>query len=582
MATTDSSIPSKAPSQPDADQAPAVFLRQIKADAAPELKKVALASIVGVVGLLGFSVAVAELVSLAINHQAPAYWLWLLAVIAIALRFGAHLYRDRLGQRISARIRLRIRRQLLTHANQSGPFSLQAQGNTAWWAQRHIEQVDALHGYLAKYLPARMTAAFVPLIIIAVCMSIDWVAGLLLLLATPLIPFFMALIGWGAESVQKTQQDQQAALASQLLDRLEALPWLRRQGALQSSSESVDQAAETYRSLSMRVLRVVFLSSATLELVSAMSIGLLAIYIGFSLVGFLTFGPASALTLFSGLFLLMLAPECFLPLRQLAQAHHDMTAAKAAAQTLAPILLEQTVLEEPVLEKSLHGKQVTHDAKLFSGVTLDQVSFHYDGQTEAALLNDVSIVFEPGQVIGIAGNSGSGKSTLLGLMAGFLSPTKGRVLRTEHWSWLNQQPYLFHSTLRENLLLACQTIPPDSQLIQALGDAGITLPDATLTNGLDTPIGDLNRGVSGGQAQRIALARALLNQSTLWLLDEPTAALDEQTRDQLLDTLLNRAKRDQVTVIVASHDQALLARCDKVYSIQAGKLLPFSPEGVAS
>ena len=198
------------------------------------------------------------------------------------------------------------------------------------------------------------------------------------------------------------------------------------------------------------------------------------------------------------------------------------------------------------------------------------------------MLNDISIGFEPGQVVGIAGNSGSGKSTLLGLIAGFLEPTQGKVLRAENWSWLNQQPYLFHSTLRENLLLACQTIPPDGQLIQALADAGIKLPDATLVQGLDTPIGDLNRGVSGGQAQRIALARALLNRSTLWLLDEPTAALDEQTRDQLLDTLLNRAKRDHVTVIVASHDQALLARCDKVYSIQAGKLMPFLTDGGAS
>jgi ABC-type transport system involved in cytochrome bd biosynthesis fused ATPase/permease subunit len=154
------------------------------------------------------------------------------------------------------------------------------------------------------------------------------------------------------------------------------------------------------------------------------------------------------------------------------------------------------------------------------------------------------------------------------------------VQRTEHWSWLNQRPYLFHCSLRDNLLMACQPIPTDLQLIEALADAGIALPDATLVVGLDTAIGDLNRGVSGGQAQRIALARALLNQSTLWLLDEPTAALDEQTRDQLLDTLLSRAKRDQVTVIVASHDQALLARCDQVYSIHQGKLFRNDSQGL--
>jgi ATP-binding cassette subfamily C protein CydD len=570
MAITGSSSPLKDLSQPEADQAPATFLRQLKADAAPDLKKGAVASFLGALGLIGFSAAVAELISLAITHQTPATWLWFAAMAAIGLRFVAHLYRDRLGQGVSARLRQRLRQQLLAQANIAGPFNLQAQGNTAWWAQRHIEQVDALHGYLAKYLLARMTALIVPLMIIAVSLGVDWVAGLLLLLATPLVPFFMVLIGWGAQAVQKTQQDQQAALASQLLDRLEALPWLRRQGALEASSASVEQAAESYRSVSMRVLRVVFLSSATLELVSAMSIGLMAIYIGFSLVGFLTFGPASALTLFSGLFLLMLAPECFLPLRQLAQAHHDMTAAKAAAQTLAPILLEQTS----------NQKLTTHDVEQGSTVTLTHVSFQHDGQNDKAILDDVSIHFERGQVIGISGDSGAGKSTLMGLIAGFLEPTQGSVQRTARWSWLNQRPYLFHCSLRDNLLMACQTIPADKQLIQALADAGIVLPDVTLVDGLDTAIGDLNRGVSGGQAQRIALARALLNQSKLWLLDEPTAALDEQTRDQLLDTLFSRAKRDQVTVIVASHDQALLARCDQVYSIHQGQLFRNDSQGL--
>jgi ATP-binding cassette subfamily C protein CydD len=570
MATTDSSLLPQDLPQPVADNAPAVFLRQLEADAAPDLKKVAVASFLGALGLIGFSASVAQLISLAITHQTPATWLWFAAVAAIALRFLAHLYRDRLGQGVSARLRQRLRQQLLIQANTSGPFKLQAQGNTAWWAQRHIEQVDAMHGYFAKYLPARMTALIVPLMIIVISLGVDWVAGLLLLLATPLIPFFMMLIGWGAEAIQKTQQDQQASLASQLLDRLEALPWLRRQGALEASSESVEQAAESYRSVSMRVLRVVFLSSATLELVSAMSIGLMAIYIGFSLVGFLTFGPAAALTLFSGLFLLMLAPECFLPLRQLAQAHHDMTAAKAAAQTLAPLLLEQTS----------NQKLTTYDVEQDSTVTLKHISFQYDGTNNKAILDDVSISFERGQVIGISGDSGVGKSTLLGLIAGFLEPSQGSVQRTEHWSWLNQRPYLFHCSLRDNLLMACQPIPTDQQLIEALADAGIALPDATLVVGLDTAIGDLNRGVSGGQAQRIALARALLNQSTLWLLDEPTAALDEQTRDQLLDTLLSRAKRDQVTVIVASHDQALLARCDQVYSIHQGKLFRNDSQGL--
>lgn len=572
MFITDSSSQPSQLERPVTDKVPADFLRQLKAQASPDLKKVALASALGAIGLICFSAVVAQLVSLAINHQAPSKWLWLAAVLAIGLRLGAHLYRDRLGQHISARLRQHTRQQLLEHANLSGPFNLQAQGNTAWWAQRHIEQVDALHGYLAKYLPARMTATVVPFLIVAVCLFVDWLAGLLLLLAVPIIPFFMALIGWGTEAVHKSQQDQQASLASQLLDRLEALPWLRRQEALDTSSESVAQAAETYRTLSMRVLRVAFLSSATLEFFSAMSIGLLAIYIGFALVGLFTFGPATDLTLFTGLFMLMLAPECFLPLRQLAQAHHDMTGAKAAALTLAPILFQTPVSQ----------KIVINETEKKGAVHLAHVSFHYPGQTDKALLDDVSIHFAQGEVIGVAGNSGSGKSTLLGLIAGFLTPQSGIVQRSQHWSWLNQRPYLFHHSLRANLSLACQGKPSDSELFAALNDAGIKLPDPTLPDGLNTAIGDLNRGVSGGQAQRIALARALLKKSQLWLLDEPTAALDEHTRDQLLDTLISRAKRDGVTVIIASHDQALLARCDKVFIINSGKLLPFNVQGLTT
>jgi len=151
----------------------------------------------------------------------------------------------------------------------------------------------------------------VPLCIIAIVFSVDWIAGLLLLLATPIIPVFMALIGWGTESVHQSQQEKQAALASHLLERLEALPWLRRQGAIEETAADVEVAANEYRRVSMRVLRVAFLSSATLEFFSAVSIGLLAIYIGFSLVGLFTFGPSAVLTLASGLFILLLAPECF-------------------------------------------------------------------------------------------------------------------------------------------------------------------------------------------------------------------------------------------------------------------------------
>ena len=164
------------------------------------------------------------------------------------------------------------------------------------------------------------------------------------------------------------------------------------------------------------------------------------------------------------------------------------------------------------------------------------------------------------------------KSTLLALMAGLVPPTHGQVKRCQRWSWLAQRPHLFHDTLRNNLLLGCPTDSDgreDAVLLAALAAAGIPLPDPQLPLGLDTPIGDQNQGVSGGQAQRIGLARTLLQQAPLWLLDEPTAALDADTRDTLLPTLWGCARERGVAMVIASHDPVVLARCDRIFKLEA-------------
>ena len=574
MDTTDNPPLTQLPQGPASERTPALFLRSLKEDAKPELRWAAASSLMGVVGLILFCLPVAWLIDAAIDEGKPPIWWWAMALLGLLVRYVAHLFRDRMGQTLSARIRSRLRTQFLGTATQLGPVGLAAQGNAAWWANQYLEQIDALHGYLARYLPARLSAVIVPLSIIVVTFSVDWIAGLLLLLATPIIPVFMALIGWGTESVHQSQQEKQAALASHLLERLEALPWLRRQGAIEETAADVEVAANEYRRVSMRVLRVAFLSSATLEFFSAVSIGLLAIYIGFSLVGLFTFETSTVLTLASGLFILLLAPECFLPLRLMAQAHHDMTAAKAAAQSLNPWL------PSPVDSHGTSNRPEPYDRSNEICLDLRRVSFRFSPDS-AWILQNVSCQLKAGEILGVSGPSGSGKSTLLALVAGFLSPTEGRVARAADWSWLNQRPYLFHQTLRENLLLARSDSVSDDKLVAVLRDAGITLPDPSLPEGLDTRIGELNRGVSGGQAQRIALARALLKGARLWVLDEPTAALDETTRDQLIDTLMAAARQTKTAVIMATHDPKLLAACDHVLTLTPSDAA-LSPAGAQS
>lgn len=574
MDTTENAPLSVQSQGPVPEKAPASFLRQLKKHAKTELRLAALGSILSVVGLVGICWSIALIIDAAVTEQTTKPWWWGLAAAGLLLRYAANLFRDRMGQTLSARIRSRLRTKLLNTAASLGPFGLAAQGNAAWWAHQYLEQIDALHGYLARYLPARLGALIVPLSIIAVVFWVDWVAGILLLLATPIIPIFMMLIGWGTESIHQTQQEKQAALASHLLERLEALSWLRKQGAIEQTALDVTVAADQYRRTSMRVLRVAFLSSATLEFFSAISIGLLAIYIGFALVGIFTFGPAVDLTLSTGLFILLLAPECFLPLRQMAQAHHDMSAAKAASEGLSSWLTEpvdsheQSNQPEPI---ALNSETV---------VDTQGLSFRF-ADDSPDLFQDLSLKILSGQMVAVSGPSGSGKSTLLALVAGFLSPSQGKVARTQEWSWLSQRPYLFHETLRSNLLMSQQETVPDAQLLDALNAAGLPLPDPALPEGLDTQIGEQNRGVSGGQAQRIALARALLKGSRLWILDEPTAALDESTRDGLIETLVALSKRLQVAVLVASHDQALLKACDRILYLPTVQSSPLTDRVVS-
>jgi ATP-binding cassette, subfamily C, bacterial CydD len=421
-------------------------------------------------------------------------------------------------------------------------------------------------GYYARYLPALGLALAVPLALLAAAFTQDWIAGLLLLLSAPLIPVFMALIGMGSQQVHEAQQEEQNRLAGHFLDRIRGLDLLRRSLALDAARDEVAQAADGYRRLSMRVLRVAFLSSAVMEFFSAVAIGLVAIYVGFALLGFLEFGPAGQMTLFSGLFVLLLAPEYFQPLRQFAQSYHDRAGAEAAAGALAPLL------QEPPAPPQAPAQLPPDPAQPL--LRLDRVSLRYDPGGPPAL-DDLTLSVAPGERIAVVGPSGSGKSTLLALCAGFVSPSTGSLALAEparHFAWMGQRAHLFHGSLRDNLLLGAAPGTPDDELLTALGAAGLPVDDPTLPQGLDTPIGEGNRGLSGGQAQRVALARALLSGSRLWLLDEPSSALDPATEADLLGRILLHARERGITVLLATHHEAVYRRLDRVIRLNQGRL----------
>ncbi|WP_196801057.1 thiol reductant ABC exporter subunit CydD [Thioalkalivibrio sp. ALE28] len=522
------------------------------------------------------TIALAGLVAWAVHGTlfaaAPPYLPGILlgGLALLGLRYAAQALRDLAGHRLAFAVKQQLRTDLLQQVRHAGPARLAGQTTAGAWAEQFQTRVDDLTGYYARYLPARQAVILTPLAILAAAFWLDWLAALLLLLAAPLIPAFMAIVGMGAEQIHRRQQEEANRLAGHFLDRIRSLDWLRRARAITATEIEVVERSHQQRRLTMRTLRVAFLSSAIMEFFSAVAIGMVAIYIGFALFGAIDYGPAGDITLFTGLFILLLAPEYFLPLRQFAQSYHDRAGALAAAESLAPALASPNGAEASAAVTEVTGGDETDPL-----LKLEDVMVHYPGQ-RTPVLQHLDLEIQAGAHLALTGPSGSGKSTLLAVCAGFLPPTEGRIqrhARARHFAWIDQDAHLFHGSLRENLQLARHAMIPDAEMATALEQAGLPLDAPELPDGLDTAIGEARHGLSGGQAQRVAVARALLSGHRLWLLDEPTSALDVETEEALLDTLFRLADTRGLTLVIASHHAAIHRRCP-----QQLELAPVTPE----
>ncbi len=485
-------------------------------------------------------------------------------VLAVLLRVLAQAVQERLGQYASARVRQRVRAELSALWARLGPVRLAAQPSASL-SNQWVEQVDALDGFYARSLPQQWLALLVPLCLLAVVFWLDWLAALFLLFAAPLIPLFMALVGMSAERISQRHVLQAGRLAGQFLDRVRNLTSLQLFGQVGRSIASVEQATQRYRAITMETLRVAFLSSAVLEFFASVAIALVAMYIGFGLLGYISYGPSPALSLFSGLFILLLAPEFFQPLRSLAQHYHDRAAALAAADTLA----ELEGLEAPATK--LPAELRTGDCV---GIHVQGLSLGYVGR--GSILRGLDLHVAAGEVIALVGPSGSGKSSLLHCLAGFVQPDAGTISIFGHTpgaqplAWMGQRPFLIKGSWAENLRLTAPDAQP-AAMHQALAAVGLVELLTAQPSGLDSPLGEGGRGLSGGQAQRLALARVWLSDSPLLLLDEPTASLDEQSEAEVVEALQGLAAAGR-TLIMATHHPALIGMADRVLRLSNGSL----------
>jgi len=486
------------------------------------------------------------------------------------------------GFEAGAQVKTSVRQQLLAKFLALGPAAVKER-QSGELAAVTLEQVDALENYFSRYLPQQMIVGVLPFIMIIVVMPINWVVGLIFLVTGPLVPVFMALVGMGAASANRSQFLAMARMSGYFLDRLQGLATLKLFGQAAQELANINKIADGFREKTMAVLRIAFLSSAILEFFSAVAVALVAVYVGLGLLGLVHFGPAVHISLSEALFVLLLAPEFFMPLRQLAISYHDRAAALGATDAILTILEQDAeVLDADVsiandaLRTSAASYADFQDNKI-SFIEFDNVSKSYG---KRQVLTGINLHIAAGEKVALVGESGAGKTTLLNLLLGFEAATEGRVLlngqavnreyAAKAIAWVGQNAYIFHGSIKDNIALAYPDAP-EQNIIDAAQAAGVTEFSAHLPDSLLTPIGERGYGLSGGQVQRIALARAFLKNADIILLDEPTANLDAVNKTLLLD-VIDRLFIDK-TLIIASHDPEVIHRMDRRIELQQGRLV---------
>lgn len=491
-------------------------------------------------------------------------------IIGFGLRAIILWVREKIGFRSGQLLRNHIRQKILDKIHLVGPATIN-QKPAGSWASIMLEQVENLHNFYARFLPQQSLSAIVPVVIFIAVFPLNWAAGLILMITAPLVPLFMIIVGIAAADNSQKNMDTLSRLSAQFLNRLRGLETLRLFNRTSEQTEHIENATEDFRETTMDVLKLAFLSSAVLEFFTSISIALMAVYFGFSYLGQIEFGTYNApLTLFTGFFCLILAPEFYQPLRDLGTYYHDRAAGIGAADAIVDFL-EADYLTVHQNEKTI---------SLESAVEISAENLVVLSTQGSALTKPLNFQIPANHNVALVGQSGAGKTSLINVILGFLPyegslKINGQELREsnladwrKHIAWVGQNPLLLQGTIKENLLLG-NIQANDEEINQALMHS--QAKEFTDKLGLHHEIKDGGLGISVGQAQRLAIARALLRKGDLLLLDEPTASLDAQSENLVLHAL-NEASQHQTTLMI-THRIEDLKQCDQIFVMQRGEIV---------
>ncbi|PPA70773.1 thiol reductant ABC exporter subunit CydD [Jeotgalibacillus proteolyticus] len=489
---------------------------------------------------------------------------WL--ALALVARAGLTYASGRAGVRMAAKVKSQFRRKLLAKFAKN-PIQASLQGQSGQKVSVMLDAVDEIDSYFSKYIPQVIQTSVIPLMLLIAAFSQHITTGLLMLITAPFIPLFFIIIGIKTQKKSEQQMDKMAAFSGKFLDTLQGLTTLKLFGRSAKQKESIRESSLGFRDATLDVLKVAFVSSLMLEYISMLGIGLIALELGLRLVVF------ESVTFFTAFFLLVIAPEFYLAIKELGSAFHTGRGSMGAAKKIIDELEEN----EQTVKWGSNELVVSSPP----AISLDNAGFKYGEQ--GFELKEITTHIKPYTQAAIVGRSGSGKSTILNLLSGLVSPQTGQVLvegqplsewTEDSWfrqvSYISQRPYVFAGSITENIAIGGNQEATREEIEEAAKKAGIWDLAMSLDQGFDTQVGEGGRGLSGGEKQRLAIARAFLKKPSIILFDEPTTGLDLKT-EQILQQSIKELSA-QATVITVAHRLHTIKHAELILFLKDGRL----------